>query len=207
MIRYAAGNALVARSWRDHLTVGVPFWFVLNPGSEAITEAKPGEKLGTWDGVGHTLQVNPLYTRDRVADLELLQLGLVYTPTIPALGIGNRKLGPFTWRPYLGIDYVHALDATPAAIARLGDEDLVRPFARVAAALEIIPQRWVITGTATWRHQFGSAEDDFFYYGLSSDIYLDKDQHFSLNIAWERGEDEPAFKDVEFLRASIGMKF
>lgn len=153
--------------------------------------------------------LEPYYEMDRHNDVRTANARLLYSPTIPEIGIGNSSLSlfgrPIQWRPFAGLEYGHVVEAggVPSLTA---EAHFGRALANVNAAWFLAPQ-WTLNASYALVHELTGLHDSHHYWEVSSVWYLDPLQRAALGVTYKNGEASPKFNSIDLLTLWFGFKF
>ena len=181
-----------------------------------FTDAKPIAQLILDPGqepespflLAHHFIGAPKYEADRDFTTEVIGFDLLYTPTIPPLGMGTSiPLGSleFRWRPLLGIEFGHVLDDGDN-LPTLPVDNFVRATARLRAQLAF-KKSFVLSSDYIFRLDLTGENKISNYLDLSAIYYLDDKQRISLGTSYKVGENSPRFENNEEISVFLGFKF
>lgn len=156
----------------------------------------------------HNLIGVPKYEADQGFDTQIIGLDLLYTPTIPDIGIGSAlrkgKIG-FRWIPVIGFEFGQII-TNQQALTTLPSATFVRATARLRAELGITSSL-VFSTDYVARVDLTGNQDFNDFLDLSLNYFLDDQQKISVGLSYKNGETAPTFENSESLRAFFGLKF
>lgn len=176
----------------------------------------------------HHLYIRPGYETDRQSNVRQKRLDVDYTPDLGLFGWGQAqsifqlfgnnpsadspsKRWPITfyWRPIVGGEFHsidHGLQVLRTATLPGLEEDY--GFFRLSLKAEMnIADRLVLSSAWIHRTELYGGGGSHNYLELTALLTLDPDKHYSIGTTYKRGEDSPAFLDLNTITAFVGLQF
>ena len=180
----------------------------------------------------HHLYIRPGYETDKHSDLRQERLDIDYTPDLRLFGWGQAqslsdlfgnnqsqsgatpatKKWPVTfyWRPIVGAEF-HSVDSGLQVVTRsaaLPGLENDYGFFRFSLKAEVkIVDRVTLSSSWIHRTELYGGGGSHNYLELAALLTLDPDKHYSVGASYKRGEDSPAFADLNVVSAFVGFQF
>jgi hypothetical protein len=151
---------------------------------------------------------SPKFTTDRDFRTKVIGFDLLYTPTIPSVGMGaSIPFGKFEfrWRPLVGFEFEHILD-NPDNLFSLPVDNFARATGRLRLQLAY-NKSFVLSSDYIFRFNLTNGNKIHQYLDLSAIYYLDKNQIVSIGASYKVGENSPRFEYNEEVSLFLGFKF
>lgn len=156
----------------------------------------------------HNLIVVPKYEADQGFDTQTIGLDLLYTPTIPDIGIGSAlRQGTFgfRWLPVFGFEFGNVIENS-ADLSTLPTDTFARTTARLRAEFGIINDL-AFSADYVFNLDLTGEQDINDFVDLTLQYFLDEQKHISVGLEYANGGRAPTFKDAESLRSFFGLRF
>ena len=204
-------NVSSADSTSNYVRAAIPFIFSFNDKRTLFPTDRKKSNISHDEPSffqQHNLIIVPKYEADQEFDTQTIGLDLLYTPTIPDIGIGaairKSKFG-FRWRPVVGFEFGNVIKNSEN-LSTLPADTFARATARLKAELGITDDSQLNADYVFYLDLTGDQDINDFV-NISFQYFLDDQQNISVGLEYTNGGRAPTFEDADFLRTFLGLRF